>query len=257
MLVVTALTFIVVMPIVLAMETLRRPPKGIAKKLGLLLVAATGALVLAGCDSTTTSKVSQAIGQSVNRASEIADRAKEFAASAPTAPYEPIGNPSELAAAAADAGVQLSGTQLALVRGAAGKVGVDPQLLGYVAEHELRGMDDNESDRDLFGALAGEDTSIGLTQVKVSTALEIERQDRRDLFPPAVVNDASETERARRLTADDWSLLYAAAYLSLLAERYPHDGALDLAVRYTGANPASTEADQSLYDRIGEALPKE
>jgi hypothetical protein len=201
---------------------------------------------LAGCTSA-------GVSNTVGRAGELVDRSREFAAAAPAAPYEQHGNVDQLSVAADANDLQLSGDQLALISGAADAVDVDAALVAYIVEQELRHLDENELDRDVLGALAGENTSVGIAQVKVSTALEVEQEDRWDLFPPGATSGSNETERVRRLAADDWSVLYAAAYLAIVSERNPSDEPLDLAIRYTGASPnaaANGRVDAELFDQM-------
>jgi len=246
----TVLSFVFVVPAVLVVEAFaRRRPRGPeTRRAAALVLLVAGSAVLAGCTGMTST-----VSRSVDRAGQIVDRAREFAATAPAAPYQPVGDAELLADRADASGLLLTGTQLTLISGAAAAVGIQPELLAYVVEQELRHLDENELDRDVLGALAGEDTSVGIAQVKVSTAREVEQEDDLGLFPLADASDESTTELIQRLAADDWSVLYAAAYLALISERTPSNEPLDLATWYTGANPTSTthsEDDVDLLESI-------
>ncbi|MFO0702639.1 MAG: hypothetical protein U0514_02050 [Candidatus Andersenbacteria bacterium] len=252
MLVVTGLTFAFVVPLIWLKEALSRPRSGPrAARAALAVLLLVGTLVLAGCDASDAQQISNALSRSVGQA-------EDFAASAPPAPYRANGDAAALGQAAKDADLTLTGQQLALVKGAAASFGIQPQLLAYVAEQEQRHLDEGEDQRDVLGALAGEDTSVGLAQIKVSTAREVEKNDQRGLFPAPATTDVAVTERVRRLAADDWNLLYAVAYLALLHQRFPSDQPLDLATRYTGATPGSSSLapDEALYEQLGAILEK-
>lgn len=246
----TVLSFVFVVPVVLVLEALaRRRPRGVeVRRVAAFILLVAGSAVLAGCTG-----MSNTVSRSVDRAGQIVDRAREFSATAPTAPYEPIGSADLLAEQADVNDLLLTGSQLTLISGAATIADVEPALLAYVVEQELRHLDENELDRDVLGALAGEDTSVGVAQVKVSTAQEVEEEDQLDLFPLTDATDESRTELIRRLAADDWNVLYAAAYLALLEQRHPGATQLDLATRYTGAAPGTAAAgreDPELFDRM-------
>jgi len=192
---------------------------------------------LAGCDFGT--------------AGLAIDRVGDFTADAPQPPYELNRKAEDFSDLPSE--LLLTAEQLAAIDGAAAAVGMAPDVVALTVEKELRALDSGELERDVVSALAGEDTSIGIAQVRVSTAEEIERLDLQGLFPPPEKTDEARTERIRRLAADGWSVLYAAAYLDILQGRHPADSPLDLAERYTGRTPGEpTESDQALLKTMTE-----
>lgn len=197
------------------------------------LISALALLLLAGC----TVQDQNYLSYSLERTKLYKNRASEFAQTAPAAPYQAVQNREEFTQAAIDNNLLLDGQHLAMIAGAADKIGVDSALLATIIETELRNLDPGELERDVVSALAGENTSIGLGQVLVSTAEEIEKEDPADLMPDFVAGDTARTERVRRLAADDWSILYAGSYLKLLRARFKGESDLSLAGRYTGRGP--------------------
>ncbi len=265
--IVTALTFIFVFPWVVLREHLTKP-KSAANKKGAKQIAGAGKQIagagkqiaalffvgatmglLAGCEDA---------GQVFDKAGLAVDRATEFAATAPKAPYDAVRSAQDFEEAL-PADLILTAEQIALTEGAAKKTDLAPALVAYTIEKELRALDAGELERDVVSALAGENTSIGIAQVKLSTADEIERLDDADLFPDQdksqdqEKSDQARTERIRRLAADDWSILYSAAYLAILESRHPGEPALDIAQRYTGRTPGATsDSDQTLFQTLTE-----
>jgi hypothetical protein len=97
---------------------------------------------------------------------------------------------------------------------------------------------------------------VGIGQVRLSTAAEVEKAAP-ELFGDGtdLANDTERTALIKRLAADDWSLLYAAQYLAMLAVRFPADGPVDQAIRYTGADPdTATSRDPDLYNVVKNVL---
>ena len=236
------LTFVFVLPIVrlrewFALRKSKAAAEGQRQRLYVgLIVLVAASMLLAGCT----------VDNSIVQSREVLDRSVDFAKSAPPAPYDPIGDESEYSHVASDNDLLLTGSELAHVLGAAAITAGDPALVAAVIEQELRWLDDGELERDVLSALAGENSSIGLGQVRLSTAEELEIEDRAGLFPEYVDSDSARTERIRRLANSDWNILYVSAYLQLLAQRFPSDGPLDLAQRYIGTTPQSPRlADQA------------
>jgi hypothetical protein len=239
-LVVMAITFVFVVPIVVLKEKWQLW----SSKKNILPVAVVGiatfsSLALAGC--TTDSGY---IKNTINSTSQSIDRASEFASGAPDAPYSAIGDVEEFENAAADYNLELSGEQLSFIQGAAETVAIDPALLATIIESEIRALDPNELERDVISAIAGENTSIGIAQVKLSTSEEIEQEDQWDIFPAYDDSDSQRTARIKRLSADDWSALYSGAYVRMLTDRFPGEDALSIAQRYTGAIPGEPKQAQ-------------
>ncbi|MFH0830786.1 MAG: hypothetical protein V1895_01880 [Parcubacteria group bacterium] len=197
----------------------------------ILSVTATG---LSGCT----------VQHSLETTEKMVDRGVEFAKGAPPAPYNSEGDEQSFDEAARQNDLMLSGSELALVKGAASAAGSDPALLATIVEQELRWLDEGELERDVLSAVAGEDSSVGLGQVRVSTAEELEQEDQTGLLPKYQAGDEARTERVRRLAANDWNLLYASAYVALLGERFSAEGPLDLAQRYLGASPSNPQLGQ-------------
>jgi hypothetical protein len=239
--VVMVLTFVFVMPVVLLKEKwqLLRHKKSVTRVAIVAAVGLCAGLGLTGCTTTSTT-----IKNTIDSTSKTIDRASEFASSAPDAPYEAIGDDEALSDLATDYSLELTGQQLSLIQGAADAVEVDPALLATIIESEIRALDPNELDRDVLSAIAGENTSIGIAQVKLSTSEEIEQEDQWGLFPAFDNSDKERTARIKRLSADDWSALYSGAYVRMLTDRFPNDPALSTAQRYTGAIPGTPKPAQ-------------
>ncbi|MDP2587306.1 MAG: hypothetical protein Q8P33_00840 [bacterium] len=252
-----ALMFVFVLPIVRIREWMilqknknrkAQPRARLFVSIAALLMAGTMLLVgalLAGCTLSVPVKQSR----------DVLDRSLDFAKSVAAIPYEPIGNEQQLSQKAQDHDLLLSGEELSHIAGAAEATTTDPVLVATVIEQELRWLDDGELERDILSALAGENPSIGLGQVRLSTAQEIEQEDPFGLLPEYDASDQARTERIRRLANDDWNPLYVSSYLYLLAQRFPGEAPLDLAQRYIGATPDSPrEADQAdlldVFDQI-------
>ncbi len=205
-------------------------------------------ILLTGCQVDE----SGAVKSSLQKSKIFQNRAAEYAKGAPRAPYDPDESRVSLTGFDEDAFL-LDGDHLAMIAGAANRLQVDPVVLATIIESELRNLDPGELDRDVVSALAGENTSIGIAQVLVSTAEEIEKEDPADLMPDYSTGDKARTERIRRLAADDWSILYAANYLKLLGLRFPGEQGLAPANRYTGRAPSATSADkQEILDQFAQ-----
>ncbi len=258
--IIMVLTVIFVLPVVWIKEwlaehrTAKQPAHWrVPKALALFLIVSGSALLLAGCTvniNRASQTVQNTVQNSVERSRQVLDRTLEFARSAPEAPYKPAGNKRAFDIAARENSLQLDATQLTLIDGAAKATKTYPATHAFIIEQDGRWLDDGELERDVLSALAGEDSSVGLGQVRVSTAKEIEQEDPFDVFPKYATDDTSNTERVRRLANDDWNILYVATYVHLLQTRYPNDGPLDLAQRYVGATPSSPKKGEQaeLYD---------
>jgi hypothetical protein len=246
------LTLVFVVPFVLAREfwQLKTKKKSSHNLAILFVVLGTFTVTLSGCQSVAINVTNQA-DQVLNDALDIS-RVTEFAATAPEVPYQ--ASDQDFSQPVEDLELTLTEPQLAMVVGAAQATDVEPALVAYVIEQELRGLDPNELERDVLAGLAGQDPSIGIGQVRISTAEEIEQNDSWQLFPTFEEDQESRDDRVRRLSNDAWSALYAAAYLELLESRYPADQALDSATRYTGRTPSTGELDRELYDGLERAL---
>jgi uncharacterized membrane protein len=216
----------------------------------LMAVTAASSLLLSGCTSLDT--VTERLESSVSRSRDVVDRSLEFAQDAPAAPYEPSGSAKEYARFAEDNGLQLTGDNLAHIAAAAELTKTDPALVATIIEQELRWLDDGELERDILSALTGENSSIGIGQVRVSTAQEVEQEDPFGIlsFTGDQTADEARTELVRRLANDDWNILYASTYIYLLQNRYIYSSPLDLAQRYVGASPEDPQVgDQAeLFD---------
>ena len=214
----------------------------------LAVAALAVAVFLTGCTVSTGS---------VSKTGQIlSNRVLDFVKGTPAAPYERIGDVADLTENATQTNLLMTGEQLSLAQGAAQATGAEAKTVAFVIESEVRALDDGELERDVLGAIAGENTSIGIGQVLVSTAVEIERTAP-EFFGPTTDpdNDEQRTALIKRLASDDWSALYAAQYLVMLAKRFPGDGPVDQAVRYTGANPAtSSTRDADLYQKVADVL---
>lgn len=233
------------------------PAQNAPKIVALLLLVGSAALILSGCTtnfSQATQKVQNTVQDSVTRSRQVLDRTLDFARGAPAAPYHAAGNRREFDTASKDNNLQLNGTQLTLIAGAASAAKTDAATVAMVIEQELRWLDDNELERDVLSALTGEDSSIGIGQVRVSTAEELEQEDPANLLPKLEKGDQAHTERVRRLANDDWNILYVASYVNLLEQRHSYEGPLDIAQYYVGATPSSPKkGDQAeLYDTFKE-----
>ncbi len=221
-------------------------------KIGLVLVLPMILVLLSGCNAESSFTINT-IDNSLDTARTFKTRAEEYAAKAPTAPYDPQGEIAKFKSLAEEESLYLDAEQLQLILGAANILGVDSATLATIVELELRGLDSGELDRDIVSALAGENTSIGIAQVRLSTAVEIENEDTTGLFPTGSGSDSERTERIRRLAADDWSVLYAASYIGLLNQRFPGEGSLEIAQRYTGRAPGSaSQESKDLLASFGE-----
>lgn len=244
--IVIGLTFVFVYPWVLLSERLARPKKG--KLVGVVAMLIVGASLLTGCTVSSTNSV----GRVFDKAGLAVDRATEFAATAPDAPYKALRSAEDFTDAMPQDFV-MTAEQIALTEGAGKIAGVSPVLVAYTVEKELRALDSGELERDVVSALTGENTSIGIAQVRLSTADEIEKLDDADLFPDPDPSDQARTERIRRLAADDWSILYSAAYLAILESRHPGETELELAQRYTGRTPGNaSQSDEDLFQQMTE-----
>jgi hypothetical protein len=245
--IIMVLTFVFVLPVVKIKNWLaeRRVARHAIVAVLLVSVAAT----LTGC-TFNVNQAKQQVQSSINKSKDIVDRSVEFAHGAPDAPYAAAGEQAAFKNVVEDHDLLLSADQLAHIAGAADAVKTGPALVATIIEQELRWLEDNELERDVLSALAGDDTSIGLAQVRVSTAEELEHEDPAGLLPDYQEGDTARTERIRRLANADWSILYAASYISLLEQRYAFDAPLDIAQRYLGASPSNPqEGEQAeLFD---------
>lgn len=250
------IAFIFVVPVIVIKERIqlrlakRQSNRASRAKSGVVVFALAslplGALLLTGCNAESSLSL-----QSLDSAQTFKNRAVEFAQEAPPAPINPAGQIEVYSAAVEDLGLELNTEQLSLIAGAAQILGVDPATVALIIEKEIRGLDSGELDRDVVSALAGENTSIGIAQVRLSTAEEIEKEDRSGLLPVYAEGEEERTERIRRLAADDWSILYGTAYVALIGTRFSDDDALALAQRYTGRAPGlASESDTRLYQGL-------
>lgn len=244
-------TLVFVMPVVVLRErfTLNRARGVGAHKIVALSILTATVVGLSGCTVSVNETRSQ-VQRSVQTTGELLDRGVEFARGAPPAPYETAGDVNLFEQTIDENDLLLTAQQLAMVAGAAATVEADAALVATIVEQEQRWLDEGELERDILSAIAGEDTSVGLGQVRVSTAEELEQEDPWGIFPEYTSDDEARTERVRRLAAHDWNILYSSAYIALLAERFPSDEPLDLAQRYLGASPSNPrEGDQAeLYE---------
>jgi hypothetical protein len=239
-LLVMAITFVFVVPVVMLKEKWQLW----SSKKNVLPVAIIGMVVFSGLALTGCTTDSGYLKNTINSTSQSIDRTTKFASGAPEAPYAALGDVEEFEQATAQHDLELSGEQLSLIQGAAETVAVDPALLATIIESEIRALDPNELERDVISAIAGENTSIGIAQVKLSTSEEIEQEDQWDIFPAYDDSDSERTARIKRLSADDWSALYSGAYVRMLTDRFPGDPALSTAQRYTGAIPGEPKQTQ-------------
>jgi|GEM_PF-3980808 len=226
----------------------------------IVALVASAAVVLSGCSVSVKQVVNNATGRlenSVSRSRDVVDRSLEFAKDAPPAPYEPSGSADEYQEFADDNDLQLTGDNLAHIAGVAELTKTDPALVATIIEQELRWLDDGELERDVLSALTGENSSIGIGQVRVSTAQEVEQEDPFAVlaFTGDQTTDEARTELVRRLANDNWNILYASTYIYLLQNRYVYSGPLDLAQRYVGASPENPQkGDQAELFELFEQL---
>ncbi|MFO0704584.1 MAG: hypothetical protein U0517_01235 [Candidatus Andersenbacteria bacterium] len=249
--IIMVLTAVFVLPVVLLKDWLAIRQN--QRKVALLLMVVAVSLGLAGC-TINFDQTKQRVQDSLGKSKEIVDRSVEFARTAPEVPYQPLGETEHYKPVVADNDLYLSADQLAHIAGAAAAVHTEPALVATIIEQELRWLEDNELERDVLTALSGEDSSIGLAQVRVSTAEELEQEDPAGLLPQYQTGDTARTERIRRLANANWSILYAASYVRLLEQRYAFDAPLDIAQRYIGASPNDPQTgDQArLFDMFSQ-----
>ena len=112
-------------------------------------------------------------------------------------------------------------TRAEVIESAAKKYNLDPKVLGGVLLQEQRDQSRKEDAADIGGArLGGGNTSIGLGQVTMGTAMKNKNDLFADTVPDAKVREnLSRDEVARLLTSDEHNIFAAARYMRGSAER--------------------------------------
>jgi hypothetical protein len=132
-----------------------------------------------------------------------------------------------------------------VVSAAARRYNLDPNVLGGVLLQEQRDQSRKEDTADIGGAtLAGRDTSIGLGQILMSTAVKNNADLLSDTVDPQTRANLTRNDVARLLTSDEHNIYATARYLRQTADRGATIGADPAALPTTrrdfpGFDPAS------------------
>jgi hypothetical protein len=111
-------------------------------------------------------------------------------------------------------------TRREVVEAAARKYDVDPAVVGAFLLHEQRDQSSKEDRADFMGATAGKrDTSIGLGQILMSTAMKNNVDALSDTVDESARSGLSRDGVARLLTSDEHNIFAAAKYIRSVADK--------------------------------------
>jgi hypothetical protein len=145
----------------------------------------------------------------------------------------------------------LDAAQLAETANVAEFIEMPAYVLASVVEDELRKLDEGELERDFVLAQSGVDVSLGIGQVRISTAEYIhERIGEQYQEFSEVISLVGREELVIRLNDDSWCLAYAALYLRMLADANGDDYEV-AAIKYPGHSGAVSEADRDELRKNG------
>lgn len=148
-------------------------------------------------------------------------------------------------------------TRAEVIEAAAKKNNLDPKVLGGTLLQEQRDQSLKEDAADIGGArLGGGNTSIGLGQVTVGTAMKNKNDLFADTIPDAKVREnLTRDEVAKLLTSDEHNIFAAARYMRSSADKgqtlgTPADGLSTIKSRYPGFDPKSLSGSKWNADTI-------
>lgn len=148
-------------------------------------------------------------------------------------------------------------TRAEVVQAAAKKYNLDPKVLGGILLQEQRDQSRKEDAADIGGArLSGANTSIGLGQITMGTAMRNKNDLFADTIPDPKVRAAlSRDDVARLLTSDEHSIFAAARYMRGSADKGAALGAApgglsEIRRTYPGFDPASLSGGRWNADTI-------
>jgi len=191
------------------------------------------------------------VGDAKEKVDELVDQSKVVLESGGEVERVEIGGPDIPVVFDAEGlsvgGMTVDEQQAAFIGNAADFVGVSAHVVASVIEDELRGLDEGELERDLLLAQSGADVSMGIGQVRISTAEyvhEVVENEYREIY--GVLGDVDRDDMVVRLDNDAWSALYAGVYLRMLVDQ--HDVGSDVAaILYKGELLADVD-DAKLAD---------
>ena len=111
---------------------------------------------------------------------------------------------------------------------ASNEFGVDPVLVaGCIYQEQVQNVDWKDSITDVFGASIGLDTSVGVGQVKMSTAKLLEEEGYMPSLQPTKIEIKSgqyeQTKRLGVLQRDETNIRYVAAYLAYQSDQWRNE----------------------------------